>query len=58
MRGGIQSLPPPAAPVLLRLLALAGASLSLAGCRGMGPATVARDRFDYVAALSVTVPAR
>jgi hypothetical protein len=33
-------------------LVLALAALALAGCASMGPATVARDRFDYVEAIS------
>jgi hypothetical protein len=28
------------------------AAIALSGCASMGPATVARDRFDYIAAIS------
>jgi hypothetical protein len=40
-------------PAALRMLALAcSGSLLIGGCASMGPATVVRDRFDYVAAMS------
>jgi hypothetical protein len=52
MSGGVLSLPLLTELGLTRMLALAGASLVLAGCRSIGPATVARDRFDYVASMS------
>ena len=36
----------------VRILGMAGIIAILAGCTGIGPATVARDRFDYTTAVS------
>ena len=52
MKSARRHLPQEAFPLSIRSLAVALASLLLAGCASIGPSTVPRDRVGYVSAIS------